>query len=165
MLETSDRQRRVITLKGKPWAVKDEKLLQELVKKGQTVEVIAARLKKTPDAVKKKINRLGLEVVASRAPRTTTSVESPEDLPSVEQVLKELAGALALAKQPGLDKVEVQRLQAIATLARTYKEMLVDYAGYREIERKLVELEVKYAKLLGQKVEGIHPKSNPGTMA
>jgi len=35
----------------------------------------------------------------------------------------------------------------VATLARTYKELLADYIGYRQIEAKLVELEAKYAKL------------------
>lgn len=51
------------------------------------------------------------------------------------------------ASKPGLDRVEVQRLQVVATLARTYKDLLADYIGYRQIEAKLLELEAKYAKL------------------
>jgi hypothetical protein len=68
----------------------------------------------------------------------------------VEDALKILAGALKAA-EPGLDKVEVQRLQVVATLARTYKDILADYLNYREVEKKLVELDAKYAKLVKQK--------------
>jgi hypothetical protein len=36
-------------------------------------------------AVRKKIERLGLEVVDPKAHRTTTSLQIPDDLPSVEE--------------------------------------------------------------------------------
>jgi hypothetical protein len=42
----------------------------------------------------------------------------PKELPTVEEALKILAGALKAAGVPGLDRVEVQRLQAVARLAR-----------------------------------------------
>ena len=50
-----------------------------------------------------------------------------------------LAGALKAATQPGLNRVEVQRLQAVANISKTYKELLADYVNYREIEAKLAE--------------------------
>jgi hypothetical protein len=59
-------------------------------------------------AVRKKIERLGLEVVDPKAHRTTTSLQIPDDLPSVEEVLKELAGALKAARTANHDKVDVQ---------------------------------------------------------
>ncbi len=65
-----------------------------------------------------------------------------------------LAGALRASLKPGLDKVEVQRLQVVATLARTYKEVLADYINYRAIEVKLIELEGKYARLVEEKTKG-----------
>jgi hypothetical protein len=71
----------------------------------------------------------------------------PEELPSVEEALKILAGALKAASEAGLTRVEVQRLHLIANLARTYKELLADYIDYRGIEQKLIELEAKYARL------------------
>jgi len=58
-----------------------------------------------------------------------------------------LAGALQAATQPGLTNVEVDRLQVIATIARTYDHLLANYIRYREIETKLVELEQKYVQL------------------
>ena len=58
-----------------------------------------------------------------------------------------LAGALKRSCQPGLDKVEVQRLQVVATLARTYKDILADYLDYRGVEAELLELRQKYEEL------------------
>jgi hypothetical protein len=59
-------------------------------------------------AVRKKIERLGLEVVDPKAHRTTTSLQIPDDLPSVEEVLKEFTGALKAARTANHDKVDVQ---------------------------------------------------------
>jgi maleate cis-trans isomerase len=71
-------------------------------------------------------------------------------LPSIEEALKILAGALQAASQAGLDKVEVQRLQAIATLARTYEQLVSRYIDYRGIEVMLIEMREKYEALVGQ---------------
>jgi hypothetical protein len=141
-------------VKGKPWSVDKEQKLRELVASGADVDKIATALGKSKGAVLKKADRLGLEVVVAKGYRTTTSIPLPRDLPSVEEALRVLAGALKAACKPGLDKVEVQRLQVMATLARTYKELLSDYINYREIEAKLVDLEAKYAALLQEKSKG-----------
>ncbi|NIM21903.1 MAG: hypothetical protein GTN64_05720 [Candidatus Latescibacteria bacterium] len=132
-----------------PWTKEQEAQLRELVETGQPMEVIAARLGKSKGAVSIKADRLGLKVVVSQRSRATTTSEIAllKELPSVEEALMILAGALTAASKSGLEKVEVQRLQAVATLTRTYKELLVDYIDYRGIEAKLVELEAKYAKL------------------
>ena len=50
-------------MKGKPWTVEEEKQLRKLVKAGKTVDELAAELKKSSGAIKKKLRRLGLEVV------------------------------------------------------------------------------------------------------
>jgi hypothetical protein len=135
-------------MKGKPWTVGEEKELRKLVESGVSVGIIAAKLTKTPGAIVKKWERLGLEVVvATRQAPTTTSLVLPKELPSVEEALKMLAGALETACKPGLDKVEIQRLQVVATLARTYEEVLADYLDYRGIESQLLELKEKYELL------------------
>ncbi len=135
-------------VKGKPWLLEEEKQLRELVKSKVSVGVIAKSMKRSSDAIVKKCERLGLEVVDAN-PRisTTTSLKIPKELPSVEQALKMLAGALKMACMPGLDKVEVQRLQVVATLARTYKDILADYLDYRGVETELLELRQKYEQL------------------
>lgn len=143
--------------KGKPWTAEQEAKLKQLVESGEPLEVIAAKLDKSRGAIREKAKRLGLKVVVSkRRQKTTTSLHLPKELPSVEEALKILAGALNAASKPGLDRVEVQRLQVVATLARTYKDLLADYIGYRQIEQRLVELEAKYAKL-AQKAKGDAP--------
>jgi hypothetical protein len=68
-------------------------------------------LKKSPEAVRAKMKRLGLaevdkqQSVGSRLSTTTKIL--PENLISLEQALKMLAGALKAACQPGLAKVEM----------------------------------------------------------
>jgi hypothetical protein len=134
-------------VKGKPWPFEKEKELRHLVEDRLPLGVIAAKLGATPDAVLKKCNRLGLEVVGGKGLRTTTSISLPKELPSVEETLMKLAGALDAACKPGLDKVEVQRLQVVATLSRTYKEILADYLDYRGVEAKLIDLANKVEQL------------------
>jgi hypothetical protein len=111
----------------------------------------------------KKCARLGLEVVVDVkqfATTTTSSLKLPKELPSVKDALKILAAALRASTKPGLDKVEVQRLHVVATLARTYKDLLADYVNYREIEAKLVDLEAKYEKLCKEKTESNASREN-----
>jgi hypothetical protein len=103
--------------KGKPWTRKQEKELRRLVGAKEALLVIAVKLDKSPEAIRKKIERLGLEVVDHKKnSRTTTSLKIPKELPTVEETLKMLASALNAAMLPGLNKVEVQRLQTVARL-------------------------------------------------
>ncbi|MGB9960296.1 MAG: hypothetical protein ACPLKQ_07245 [Candidatus Bathyarchaeales archaeon] len=74
-------------------------------------------------------------------------MKSPHTLPSLEEVLLLLAGALKKAAEPGLGKTELQRLSAIAALYKAYESGLEKYVDYRQIEAKLLELEKKYAEL------------------
>jgi hypothetical protein len=132
-------------MKGKPWSVDEEKQLRELVAAKTPFEVIAAKLGRGRDAVTIKCKRLGLEVVVANCySTTTTSLKVPEELPSVEEALLKLAGALEAACKPGLDKVEVQRLQVVASIAKTYKDIFADYLDYRGLEVELVDLREKY---------------------
>ena len=144
--------------KGKPWTAHEEAQLLQLVKARQNSNVIAKKLGRTQQAIMKKIERLDLKevVVSVHAGRTTTSeLKLPPELPSIEEALKILAAALNAGSQSGLNRTEVQRLHAVANLARTYKELLADYIDYRDIEVKLLEMEEKYAQLATQK-----PKNN-----
>ncbi len=137
-----------IAMPGKPWTAEEEIKLKQLVEAGERLNIIAAKINRPEGGVFQKAKRLGLRVVVTRGYRTTTHITLPKELPSVEEALKILAGALKAAAKSGLDKVEVQRPQAVATLARTYKNLLADYIDYRGIETKLVELDAKYAKLV-----------------
>jgi hypothetical protein len=145
-----------------PWTVEEEAQLKKLVEAKTPLDVIASTLGRQPPAILVKCQRLGLPVSGQV---TATAIPLPAELPSVEETLKKLAGALEAASAPGLSKVEVQRLQAVATLARAYKEILADYLNYREIEAKLNDMEAKYAALLQQKTQSTTPQPASTQMA
>jgi hypothetical protein len=129
------------------WTIQEEIELKALVEGNANVEEIAGKLQKTPGAVIVKCQRMGLQLQTKGY--VDTSIPLPKELPSVEEALKILAGALKVSVKPGLNKLEVQRLQTVANISKTYKEILVDYMGYREVERKLEEMEER----LEQKLE------------
>ena len=99
--------------KGKPWTREQEKQLRTLVADGKSFREISVELEKSPEAVRAKIKRLGLEVDKHQATgscSSTSNVVLPAELISMEEALKMLVGALKMACTPGLSKVEVQRL-------------------------------------------------------
>ncbi len=147
--------------KGKQWTTQEEAELKSLVEANARIDEIAAKLQKTPGAIFLKSKRLGIELKARGY--VNTSIPIPRELPSVEETAKILAGALKLAIKPGLDKVEVQRLQAVATIAKTYKELIADYVDYRQIEAKLREMEELNAQLLKERSQSSssQPDSSP----
>jgi len=134
---------------GKKWTVEQETELRKLVEANVELPEIAAKLQRSQGSVIVKCQRLGLQIRSKDY--VQASVFLPRELPSVEEALKMLAGALKAAVKPGLDKVEVQRLQAVATISKTYKELLVDYINYREIEAKLREMQELNAQLLKER--------------
>jgi hypothetical protein len=132
--------------RGKHWSAQQEAELKTLIDSNLPLEDIAKKLDKTPGAVYIKCTRLGLKLPSASYVRNP--VVLPRDLPSVEETLRMLAGSLKAATRPGLDRVEVQRIQAVASIAKSYKETLADYINYREIENKLKEMETQNARLL-----------------
>jgi len=146
-------------MKGKPWTREQEKQLRELVKAGGSLKAIAAELKKSIGAVKAKMQRLGLEVVVpmKKSVVTTTSLELPTDLPSVEEQMLVLAGALKELQKGGLDKSDVMRLRSIIAGVKAYKELFADYVDYRGIEQK-VEEAVKWLRRLEQERKSMERK-------
>lgn len=140
-------------MKGKPWSKEEVDKLRDLLTSGKRLKTIAEILGKTEDAVYLKCRRLGLlvEEEVKGYTSSTTELILPKKLPSVQEALAILAAALKKSAESGLDKVEVQRLQVVATLAKTYKDILADYINYRQIERELLELKEKYERLSSKK--------------
>jgi cell division protein FtsB len=127
------------------WTVEEEAELGTLVEANVSVEEIAAKLNKTTGAVIVKCQRLGLKIQASGYIETAISI--PRELPSIEETMKMLAGALKASVKPGLNRLEVQRLEAVANISKMYKELLADYVHYRDVERKLEQMEEENAQL------------------
>ena len=143
-----------IMSRGKHWTAQEEAELKTLIEANTKLNEIAAKLQKTPGSIIIKSQRLGLKLNSKGY--VNSSVSLPRELPSVEETLKMLAGGLRTTSKPGLDKIGVQRLQAIATLAKTYKEILADYVNYRQIEIKLKEMEEQNAQLIKKLKEKGH---------
>ena len=148
-------------VRGKPWTVEEEKQLKDLVAAKTPLNVIAQQLHRREAAVAMKCKRLSIDVVVTKnSCSTTTSIQLPEELFSVEEALKMLAGALKAACKAGLTKVEVQRLRVVAGIAKTYEGMLANFVKYREIEARIVEMERRYASLLDEKAPDVAAKKH-----
>jgi hypothetical protein len=63
--------------------------------------------------------------------------------------LKILAAALKSAAQSGLDNTKIQRLHVVDTLSN--ENLLANFMRYRDIEKRVVELEAKYVQLAREK--------------
>ena len=148
--------------KGIPWTNQDEVKLKQLVQDGANLQAIALALGKSENSIYNKIKRLGLEEGIRGLTPSSSETILPAELPTSEQALIMLANALQAATEPGLSKVEVLRLQVVATLARAYDHLLANYIRYREIETKLIELDHKYDQLV-QKMQSNAPQRNNAT--
>jgi hypothetical protein len=147
-------------VKGKPWTIEEEKQLKQMLQAGKSVRAIAKALGKSRDCIRMKIARL--EVVVQPSARTTTTL--PVELPSVEEALKLLAGAMIALKTPGLDQAETLRLRSLIQAASMYQMKLAEYIDYRGIEAKLIDLEAKYEKLLKKKTKDNASKPNSASL-
>jgi hypothetical protein len=134
--------------KGKPWDISEIRQLRELVEEGKSVEEISRIMVKTLDSIKQKMFDLKLKEkrVHCGTAVFSSSLELPKDLPSIEESLRTLSAALKALETPGLDQSEVLRLRGIISGIKIYKEIFADYLNYSELERRLAELERKYAE-------------------
>ncbi len=137
--------------KGKPWDIDEERQLRQLVEDGKNKEEISRIMVRTQDSIRQKMADLNLKflkeerrlISGKKTCFSSSTLIIPEDLPNVEKTLKILAAALLKSAQAGLSKEEVNRLQVVANLAKTYKEAFADYLDYRGIEERLSVLESK----------------------
>ncbi|MEM0313700.1 MAG: hypothetical protein QW056_02285 [Candidatus Bathyarchaeia archaeon] len=127
------------------WSAEEEQELIELYRQGMSIEALAAKYSRSEDAVRMKLKRLG--IAKAEEVQVTGILEVPEELPSLEEVLKIVAAALQKACQPGLSRTELQRLAVISGLYKSYADGLERYVNYSKIEKKLLEMEAKYAEL------------------
>ncbi len=149
-------------VRGKQWTAQEETELKALVEANTKLPDIAIKLQKTPGAIIVKSQRLGLRLQTQGY--VDSSIPLPRDLPSVEQVLKILAGALKTATKPGLNKIEVQRLLAVAMIAKNYKEFAADFVNYRDIETNLRKME-EITNQIGVKTENDATQRDPNQVA
>ena len=139
-------------VKGKPWSVDDERKLKDwFSSETNDLRVLAFSFenKYSENAVYQKLLDLGLLSEEDRKKHSSSTIlELPPELPSVEEELKKLVAALGMLDQPGLQKGEVLRLRSIISGVKIYKELLADYLDYRELEAELLESNRKYDELI-----------------
>ena len=119
-----------------------------------TAAMIAISVVMKGASVSSKIKRLGLQVDDDGLSGSllSSTLELPEELPSVETVLKKAAAAaLAGLETPDLSKVEVMRLRALIQSAAVYQAKIAEYMDYRRIEAKLIDLDEKYERLIRER--------------
>jgi hypothetical protein len=141
--------------KGKPWPTEDERKLKDWFTSGiQDIGVLVFSFdgQYTEQAVRHKLMRLGLmKEEGGQSPSApgcpSSDIELPAELPSVEETLKTLAGALKALESAGLKRDDILRLRGIILGAKTYKELLADYINYRALEAELLEWRDKYEAL------------------
>jgi hypothetical protein len=132
--------------------LKKKKQLREMVCAGSTIKAVAEKLGKTQNAIRQKMIKLELKEEKKSCSKVFSStLRLPDALPSVEEQLKVLAGALAALEAEGLDPAETLRLRTIIQGVKIYKELLADYVDYRGLERELEEWKEKYAVLAKNK--------------
>ena len=139
----------VIVSKKYYWTRKEERKLLELFKGGLTdPKSLAEKLGRTPGAIQKKLERLGVVVIKkSQKSKTTTSVPLSNGLLTHEQALLVLAGAIKKAGEPGLDKLEIMRLRILIDAAKTYDSVLEKFERWVEIEERMLEMGKKIEEL------------------
>jgi hypothetical protein len=142
--------------KGKRWDAKKEQKLKDLVAAKKSVSAIAKVLGKTEDSVRSKMNRLGLvvEEEVQKNSLSSSTLELPKELPTIETVLK-MAAAAMKQLETAKSKTEIMRLRAIIQATSVYQIKLAEYLDYRGIEAKLIELDEKYEKLVQEKRQNI----------
>lgn len=140
-------------MRGKQWTAEEERQLRDLVAAKKSIGVIAEALGKSNESVRLKMMRLGLVVdeQANFQCSTSTKLELPEVLPSIETTLKKLVAAMNALETPGLSKTEISRLRSIIQAASVYQVKIAEYMDYRGIEAKLIDLDEKYARLVREK--------------
>lgn len=153
-------------VRGKSWSVDEERLLRRLVEEGKSLAAISAAMGKSREAVRQKKFNLGLSkpleeqrtrLTEKNVPFSSSRLEPPSELPNVEESLKILASAMLKITEPGLSKEEVQRLHVAADLASKYKDAYAECMHYREIEKRLNELEQEYVQSKNKKNENKVP--------
>lgn len=137
---------------NRQWRPEEEQELLRLFREGASIEALAEKYGRTQDAIKMKLKRLGVDIVAAKI-EITGPLELPKELPSLKEVLRVVAGAIEKAKEPGLGKTELERLKVIADLYRAYADGLERYVRYTEIEKKLEEMK-KELEQAAKKAQG-----------
>jgi hypothetical protein len=139
------------------WTHPEEMNLIHMVEEGKGIEELSEAFKRSPEAVRLKLRRLG--VMIPESVKVTSSTSTPQrgalepikptsDLISLEETMKLLLGALEqLRSSDQLSALQVKRCRLIVSTARTYMAMLERYEKWTDIEQRMVNMEARFLEL------------------
>ena len=138
------------------WNHPEEMNLIHMVEEGKTVEELGELFKRSPEAIRLKLRRLGVAVPESEKEVSSTStsqralepIKPTSDLISLEETMKLLLGALEqLRSSENLSALQIKRCRLIVSTARTYMSMLERYEKWTDIEQRMVNMEARFLEL------------------
>jgi len=129
--------------------------LQRLVENGASFSEVSRRLSRSPEAIRAKAKRLGLDdnEQCKNTRLLSSDLQLPEDLPSIEEALLKLAAAMKALEKPGLSKTEIVRLRALIQATGSYQKKFADYINYRKIEQRVIEATEELERLAKREQE------------
>lgn len=121
------------------WTPHEQATLVRLINKGAPLADIAFRLRRSEDAIKMKLKRLGVAVpekclakkpsdkVTAKATTTTAPIKPTEDLISPEEAMKMWLGCVKRLNNPDVTSQEVKKIRLILTSLKGYVVICRDY--------------------------------------
>jgi len=139
------------------WRVEEEHELRDMVEQGTSVEEICKVFHRSPESIRMKIRRLGLEPPVSREKaidkvtiEATTTTRKPikmaKDLISPEEALKMWLGCVKRLNEPGCTPDDVKRIRLILTALKGYIIVSAEY--YERIRRVELSMERMNEKMI-----------------
>jgi len=131
------------------WTPEQEKQLIELAGQGKSIGELCETFKRSPEALRLKLKRLGVavpetlkEVETTTTPQQTLPpLKATEDVISAEEALKMWLGCVKRLNEPGLTSLELKRIRLILSALRSYIIVSAEYV------EKIQELEERIDKI------------------
>jgi len=127
--------------RGKRWSQEEDKLLEDMVKQGLSVEEIVKGgkfLGRTHAAIAKQIERL---YIVRRKGKIIVRQISPVDVLSLEEVLRRFSSAFQkICDVDEVSKLELERFRIVFSAARDYGPILAGFERLRNVEEEIADL-------------------------
>jgi len=116
------------------WSFEQERLLEDMVNQNKPIEEIAEHFRRSVEAVKLKIRRLGLHLPKSLetesdklSPGTPIEPVSAEELPSAMEALQLLWSAVQRLKEPDVSAGDVKKIRLMVSSIKAYASLHSNY--------------------------------------
>jgi hypothetical protein len=139
------------------WTNEEELALIDMAKEGRSLDELCEQFKRSPEAMRLKLRRLGLEVPNSQKEVGSTTTLEPikpaENLISVEEAAKMALGCIQRLNEKGLTALEIKRVRLIISALKGYIVLYSEYVErIGEVEERLEKLNRVVLSQLEEKV-------------